>query len=262
LDRPRQELKQKDTKVKSSRYFVWVLCAAIAGCAANQEQATADKEPTSAPAASQPASKPATTQTAQKPRPKDRPVDDDTPQKWNQMQYGSLLSATFENRRESGDFTNKGIAITCSLNPQARIIFDTELLRYSAAWTDGYIYYTNVAFDGRHGDMPSPRGNIVWAAKGQQRGVSLDGKFNDPREVPYGTLPREMGHYKGLFRNGRDVILSYTVGDCDILDKPGSEVVRGTVCFRRQLELGWDLQRRRLRSCWLSGRARRIRSLR
>src|SRR3954454_13887232 len=100
-----------------------MLSMAIAGCAAKHDQPEAreqaDNEPTPAkvaladePAqpekpAEKPASKPATTKVvAKKPAPK--PIDDDSPQKWNQMQYGSLLSATFDNRRESGDFTHKG----------------------------------------------------------------------------------------------------------------------------------------------------------
>src|SRR5437762_1187293 len=86
--------------------------------------------------------------------------------------------------------------------------------------------------------MVAPRGNIVWSAKGQKLGFSLDGKFDDPRKQPYGPLPREMGHYKGLYRHGRDVILNYIVGDCDVLDKPGSEVIDGKIVFRRELELG------------------------
>src|SRR3954452_3808268 len=64
--------------------------------------------------------------------PKEKPPEGS--QRWAQMQYGSLLSATFENRQGSKEFTHKGIAITCSVNPQARVIFDTELLRYTAGW--------------------------------------------------------------------------------------------------------------------------------
>src|SRR5581483_1290289 len=187
--------------------------------------------------AADPATKPATKKAAAPAPKKDRPADDTQP--WGQMQYGSLLSATYENRPGSGDFTHKGIEITVSESPQARVIFDTELLKYSVAWTGGFINFTNVVYDGSHGTMPSPHGKILWAAKGQRPGVSLSGEFADPRPVPYGPLPRDTwGHYKGLFRNGRQVILNYTVGDCDILDMPGCAIVDGEVLFTRSLEIG------------------------
>ena len=161
------------------------------------------------------------------------------PQKWAEMQYGSLLSATYENQQGTKDYTHKGIAITLSESPEARVIFDTELLGYSAAWTDGFINFTNVVFDGSHGTMPSPKGKIVWAAKGQHPAISLNGTFDDPRSLPYGPLPAEQwGHYKGLFRHGRDVIFNYTVGDCDILDRPASQIIDGHVVFDRMMEIG------------------------
>jgi glucose/arabinose dehydrogenase len=189
---------------------------------------------------SAPTSKPTTEKkTVAPPRAKRPEAAKPTSPKWAEMQYGSLLSATYENRQGSKEYTHKGIAITLSESPQARVIFDTELLRYSAGWTDGFINYTNVAFDGSHGTMPSPAGKIIWAVKGQHPGVSLTGKFDDPRPQPYGPLPaNSWGHYKGLFRNGRQVILNYSIGDCDVLDLPGAEVDDGHTVFTRCLEIG------------------------
>jgi glucose/arabinose dehydrogenase len=190
----------------------------------------------SAAIAADPATKPATKATAPPPK-KERP--DDSKQPWGQMQYGSLLTATWENRAGSKEYTHKGIAITVSQSPQARVIFDTELLRYSVAWTDGFMNFTNVVYDGSHGTMPSPNGKILWAVTGQHPGISLTGKFDDPRPQPYGPLPRETwGHYKGLFRNGRQVILNYSIGDCDALDMPGFEMDHGQPVFTRFLEIG------------------------
>jgi hypothetical protein len=182
--------------------------------------------------------KPAATTAAAK-KPKDEKPPENKPQKWAEMQYGSLLSATYENRQKSGDFTHKGIEITVGTSPWARVIFDTELLRYSAAWRDGFINFTNVGFDGAHGPMPSPNGKIIWASRGQEAGVSLSEEFKDPRQVPYGPLPADTwGHYKGLYRDGKQVVFNYSVGDCDILDLPGSELVDGNLVFTRTMEIG------------------------
>ena len=185
--------------------------------------------------ADEPAAKP---QASKPPVPAKKAAPQQTP-KWEEMQYGSLLSATYENRKGSKDYTHKGIEITLSESPQARVIFDTELLRYTVGWTGGFINFTNVAFDGSHATMVSPKGNILWAAKGQHPGVSLSEDFNDPRALPYGPLPRDTwGHYKGLFRHGRDVILNYSVGDCDVLDMPSCVVAGDHVLFRREMEIG------------------------
>src|SRR5205823_4370013 len=72
---------------------------------------------------------------------KEKP-DDDSAQPWNKMDYGSMLSATFEDQQGAGQFSNKGLAIKVGdENAPAGIIFDTGLLRWSTAWTGGYLHY-------------------------------------------------------------------------------------------------------------------------
>ncbi len=164
------------------------------------------------------------------------------PKMWNEMQYGSLLSATFENRKGSKQFTNKGIAIAVGTKEKpAYIIFDTELLRYSAAWTDPgatFLTLTGVPYDGSHGPMPSPRGKLIWAVKGQRPGISLGDNFDDPREIPFGPLPRDQyGHYKGLYRYGEKVVLSYEIAGCEILETPTIAVRDGEIAIVRQIQL-------------------------
>src|SRR5439155_14889122 len=120
------------------------------------------------------------------------------------------------------------------------VLFDTELLRWSTAWNGGFVNYEGVAFNGAHGPMPSPHGKIQFGTLAQP-GISLTTDFTDPRprEQPYGPLPREeWGHYNGLYRSGDRVVLSYSIGGCDVLELPGTIINQGKVAaFTRTLEL-------------------------
>ncbi|MCH8334171.1 LamG domain-containing protein, partial [Candidatus Sumerlaeota bacterium] len=68
-------------------------------------------------------------------------------------------------------------------------------------------------------------------------GWARDGEFSDPREYPYGPLPRDWAHYKGLYVHQGKVILSYTVGETEVLELPGIEGENGLRAFTRTLNL-------------------------
>ena len=53
-----------------------------------------------------------------------------------------------------------------------------------------------------------------------------------------GPLPKEWAKWKGLYRNGDSVVLSYTVGATDVLDLPGLEHHNGLALFTRTLQIG------------------------
>ena len=70
-----------------------------------------------------------------------------------------------------------------------------------------------------------------------------DGSFEDPRlrgrdDKPYGPLPRAWAHYKGMYYHGNDTIISYTVGDTSVLEKPGLQTVVGTPVLKRVFNIG------------------------
>src|SRR5205814_926450 len=50
--------------------------------------------------------------------------------------------------------------------------------------------------------------------------LSLAGNFKDPRPSQRGDLPRDWLRYRGIYRCGRDCVLSYTVGDAEVLEAP------------------------------------------
>lgn len=172
-------------------------------------------------------------------------------QPWAEMDYGNFLMRTYDlantndpDRGISGgrsplpnedfrdvNFAYKGIAIR--LDPgeggvaagRAFALFDHDLLRFTGFWTGaGFIDYEDILLNDRHNIFPRTVGEIQvenpitpgWANP-------ADGTFKDPRFVavdgrPFGPLPREWAHYKGLYYHGDRVVIHYTVGDAKILE--------------------------------------------
>ncbi len=146
------------------------------------------------------------------------------------MQYGPCLMTTVE----CGDIartTTKGLVVR--LGDSGAAAFDTELLRLSAAWTDGWLRLRGTAYDGSHGPMPAVRGRTI-AATRPGPGWANSGDFRDPRAIPYGPLPREHGIYRGVRLRGDQVIVGYCIGDMDVREAFALEA--GGV-FGRTLEL-------------------------
>ena len=180
---------------------------------------------------------------------------------YDEMDYGPFLSHTFQ--LPNNNVTLRGIAVPFdapidgeSITPGAKgkpannpakcgIIFDTELLRYSGYWNGGFVTWNGVVFNGSHGGNPGPAGKILAVTK-QVPGWAKDGKFEDPRPIPHGPLPRDWGRYKGLYRSDKGVIFSYTVGDTHVLDMPTVEVRGKHRVFVRTLNLSPSKMERRL----------------
>ena len=154
-------------------------------------------------------------------------VDD----RWTKTDIGQFLHATIETPRKK---TAKGITIKVGPNNEGTVCFDTDLLRYSAAWTGGFVRISGQ----RYGLMGAvaPAGKIQFTtAPGP--GWARDNSFADPRELKLGTLPRGWGKYKGFYRSGSHVVLSYSVGDGIVLDSPWFVTSQNLQIFTRTLEL-------------------------
>ncbi|MFT4605356.1 MAG: cytochrome c5, partial [Rhodothermales bacterium] len=177
---------------------------------------------------------------------------DPTPYRpWADMDYGDFLIHTYE-LANSGDpprgisggpsplpdedfrdvnFSYKGIAVRLDQGDggiaagNAFVLFDHDLLRFTGFWTgEGFMDYEYVLLNGRHNTFPRTVGKIEienpitpgWANP-------ETGDFEDPRFVavdgrPFGPLPREWAHYKGLYHHGDRVVIKYTVGDAEVLE--------------------------------------------
>ncbi len=159
--------------------------------------------------------------------------------RWQKMDYGPFLqysyvtspNAKFDNGPGSftGDSTARGIAIKLTEDWDAGIIFDADLLRVSAAWIGAPIKWRGLIFDGEHGWNPTLPGTPLFQTPHLPGWADASGSFNDPRPddikplPPAGPLPKESAHYKGLYRHGADVVLSYSVGTAQVLQSPSLE---------------------------------------
>ncbi len=144
------------------------------------------------------------------------------------MDTGPILSATITGQWPNKNIANKGIAINIGAGVgkeglKAGVCFDTDLMRYVAGWTDGWLNIKGVAYDGDHGPAgPTIAGKQLFGTSAGP-GWSKGDHLKDPRSEPFGPLPKDWAHYKGLYINGDQVVLSYTVGGAAVLELPGME---------------------------------------
>lgn len=127
---------------------------------------------------------------------------------WYAMDYGPVISTTLEGFR-GDNVAYKGRAIR--LGDGAGVVFDTELLRVTAAFDGGYLQLRGTPYDGSHGPIPRCVGSRMFETR-PQPGWTRNGSFEDPREIPYGPLPREWARYDGFYLSGEDAVIAYTVG--------------------------------------------------
>ena len=143
--------------------------------------------------------------------------------RWESMDYGPFLSLTLNQGADQAGRDNATMKATVvkfgSGYSTACIAYDTELMRVCQAWSGGFIDFNGIAFNGNHGSQPKARGTVHFTTKATP-GWAINGKFSDPRPDKRGPLPHEWMTYKGLYRSGRDVIFSYSVGDCAVLEMP------------------------------------------
>ena len=152
---------------------------------------------------------------------------------WGRMDYGPFLSHTIVAPQPADSTTLKGVAVKLA-GGNAGVLFDTQLLRVSAAWTDGFLDLKGVAFDGAHGPNPGTSGTFRFGTD-SKLGWGRHGPkgFDDPRGDPSAPFPRELLHYKGLYRHGDRVVFSYSVGGADVLEMPGIEGSGDDALFTR-----------------------------
>jgi hypothetical protein len=171
---------------------------------------------------------------------------------WEAMDYGGMMTATLESRAVERQITPKAMAIDLGEKGQAHVIFDEDLLRYSVGWTGSFIDWKNIEMDGSHRTWAKVTGDEVWG-NAMRPGWGHEESFEDPRkkykcsdydplpanwvERGFGPMPAEWGRYRGCYRNGRRVILSYSIGDAEVLDSPDWEEVGGVGIFTRTVNV-------------------------
>ena len=191
-------------------------------------------------------------------------------QPWAEMDYGDFLMRTYELADDTAapqfvsggrsplanedyrglNFAYKGIAIRLNEGKggvaagNAFALFDHDLLRFTGFWTgEGFINYRDILLNDEHNIYPRTVGTVQvenpitpgWANP-------ETGGFDDPRFVavdgrPFGPLPREWAHYKGLYYHGQKVIVKYTVGAANILETYGLVKNEGLPIIKRTLNV-------------------------
>ncbi|MGK0205349.1 MAG: hypothetical protein ACI9S9_004437, partial [Planctomycetota bacterium] len=150
------------------------------------------------------------------------------------MDFGPCLMTTFDGGGLCGT-TEKGLVIR--LGDRGAVSFDTELLRMSVAWTDGWLNLRGTAYDGSHGPFPSRAGSKL-AETGPGPGWARSGSFADPRPIPHGPLPSLWGKFGGHSRVGDEVVIDYRLGDMNVREMYAMEGDKGQSVLVRTLELG------------------------
>lgn len=129
----------------------------------------------------------------------------------------------------------KGLAIR--IGNDAAILFDTDLLRMAAGWSGGFINTRGVVFDGSHGNHPSIVGTQKFGTAVVPGVTGDDGVFKDTRSEPYGPIAQDLARWDGLYVDGMDVLLAYTVRGTPVTEQPSSTTANGEIGFVRTFEI-------------------------
>ncbi len=190
---------------------------------------------------------------------------------WADMNYGNFFINTYELADEKtgierfhspgpspypdedylkNNFAYKGIAVR--LDPgeggvskgKAWMIFDHDLMRVAGGWTgNGFIDWNGILLNDKHETYPRTIGKLHFETPvGPGWANPKTGSFEDPRfrardGRAFGPLPKPWANYKGLYHHDDEVVISYSVGKADILEKLGMELHGKDTVFTRTLNI-------------------------
>jgi hypothetical protein len=149
---------------------------------------------------------------------------------------GPLYSGTIRGPKSNEAIAMKGLVVTVGAEKKAFMCYDADLLGMSMAWTGQFLEFGNTQTQITWPPPPQVKGTAMFGAKGP--GWSNGGSFDDSRPGKQGPLPKDWAHYRGLYVNGENVVLSYSVGKCNVLELPGYAKHEGLDIFTRTLNLG------------------------
>ena len=173
---------------------------------------------------------------------------------WTAMDYGPSLNNTIEVSQDGSNIAQKGIVIRLDSGPggvesgKHWMMYEHDTLRVAGAWSDSFVDYEGIHFNGAHNRHPRVTGKIQFAnptgpgfAK-PNADQSLALRFEDQRIVGrdgkhYGPLPRQWARFEGLYRFGPKTILQYRVGQTRILESPGLTFDGTQAIYSRNLSL-------------------------
>jgi hypothetical protein len=180
--------------------------------------------------------------------PKEKPRKQNIP-RWQQMDYGPFLclsitdtpNAKYDNNTGfiAGDVVPRGLLIKLSDDWSTGVVYDMDLCRLAYGWDGAKPRWRGIIFDGEHGLGTQLGAKPTFKTPYGPGWASSEGSFKDPRAdiikplAPPGPLPREWAKYKGLYRNGERVVVSYNVGNTGVLEMPAIEANDSLKVFSR-----------------------------
>ncbi|MFH5883030.1 DUF6797 domain-containing protein [Halalkalibaculum sp. DA3122] len=136
------------------------------------------------------------------------------------------------------------------LGSEAYACFDTDMLRWSVAWTGDFLPMVTMGqisyrdFHNKDNEIPLIAGNPKIATGLYPGWMGADPGFSDPRPPApnpdgpsWGPLPLELGRWNGIYVNDQEVVLSYTAQNTDIYEKPGAIQSGDVTAFTRTFQV-------------------------
>lgn len=200
---------------------------------------------------------------------------------WSDMDYGNFFINTYELAdAETGperfhsegpvpypdenylenNFAYKGIAVRLDKGPggvskgKAWMIFDHDLMRVAGGWTgEGFIDWQGILLNDQHETYPRTIGKLHFETPvGPAWANPTNGSFEDPRFKArdgrrFGPLPKKWAQYKGIYHHDDKIVISYSVGDAQVLESLGMEELDTKTIFTRTLNISASSSKMRTR---------------
>ncbi len=164
-----------------------------------------------------------------------------------------FITTSVDARKLGPGFPDDNIVPRClaiRLGEDAYTCFDTDMLRWSVAWTGDFLPMVTMAqisyrdFHNKSNQIPVIGGDPKLATGLYPGWMGAAPDFTDPRppspnpdSPKWGAIPQEMGRWNGVYLHGGDVMLSYTVRGANIYEKPGSVNFEGAIGFTRTFHM-------------------------
>ena len=158
--------------------------------------------------------------------------------KWDDMDLGPFFSGCYK-VGESTSFKGVAVAVGTKDAP-ATMLFDTELLRFHAAWEGGLANFPR-ARGGLEGQIGAAGDVSLSTGWGTGWGAKI---ADDPRTDHQGSVAGLK--WRGIYTNGPHTVLSYSVGAQSVLELPGSEMHDGIRVFTRTFSVSASSEAKRI----------------
>jgi glucose/arabinose dehydrogenase/cytochrome c2 len=160
-----------------------------------------------------------------------------------------FISTSVDARKLGGGFPNDNQAartLALQLGNNAYACFDTDLLRWSVAWTGKFLPMVLMAqvsykdFFNKNNNISKVTGDGK-IATGAYAGWST-GKpvyaASDPNQPSWKALPASEARWNGVYVYGDKAILHYSVGTTNVFELPGSAAFEDQIAFTRTIQAG------------------------